>query len=246
MRQGLPVLRRPRRGVPGRRARRRRSRRGDHGLCPLPTARAGPGRHAVELPPLAGHAFRGAGSDGRQRGPAQARLQRPPDGPLPPRVVRPGRVPRGGVPDPADRLGRRSRRSSATTGWWPSPSPGRARPARRWPRWPARSSRSRCWSWGAAIPFSCLPSADLDRAAEVATTARCLNNGQSCIAAKRFIVHDRGGRRVRAPLRRTDGVAGGGRPHGRRHRHRTTGHRAAARRHRRTGGRTPWARGPRS
>jgi succinate-semialdehyde dehydrogenase/glutarate-semialdehyde dehydrogenase len=34
-----------------------------------------------------------------------------------------------------------------------------------------------------------MPSADIDRAAEVATTARCQNNGQSCIAAKRFIVH---------------------------------------------------------
>jgi succinate-semialdehyde dehydrogenase/glutarate-semialdehyde dehydrogenase len=42
---------------------------------------------------------------------------------------------------------------------------------------------------GGSDAFVVMPSADVDRAAEVGTTARVQNNGQSCIAAKRFIVH---------------------------------------------------------
>ena len=127
----------------------------------------------MELPALAGRALRRAGADGRQRRPAQARLERAADA----RSYLEELFRRAGFPEGCFQtlligVGRRSSACCATRGSRRRRSPAASRRAGRSRRSPGDEIKKTVLELGGSDPFVVLPSADLDEAAEVAVTAR--------------------------------------------------------------------------
>ena len=196
------------------------------GVDALRAAGRRPGGHAMELPALAGHPLRRPGAHGGQRRPAQACLERAAGRALPRHALRAGGLPRRVVPHPADRRRRGGRGPRRSAGQGGHPDGFRAGGALRSLHRRATTSRRPCWNWAARTRSSCMPSADVAAAAATAVRARINNNGQSCIAGKRFIVHTDVYDAFAAEFAQLMSELVGRRPAGSRDRGRAAGHRS--------------------
>ena len=156
----------------------------------VPAAGRRAGGHALELPVLAGVSLRRAGADGGQRGLLKHATNVPGCALAIEEVFREAGFPGGPLHDRCSIGGGRvwRRRSSTRASRAVTLTGSTAGRAARWRRAAGERSRRPCSSSAAATPTSSSRTPTSSAAVGACVDGRLINAGQSCIAAKRFIV----------------------------------------------------------